>query len=320
LFGASGEVKSTFARSLSLAVSRGEPFLGRITTKGTVLYLALEESSRQLTSHFRALGATEADEILIFAGRAPSTIIDAMAVLREKISEHKPVLVVIDTLARLIRLKDFNAYAETTAGLDHLLAAARDLGAHVLFLHHAPKGKPREAIDSALGSAAIAGSVDTLAVLRKTERHRTIVTEQREGEGFAEETILHFDPETRGVSLGPSRQHADEHDAATVILEWLKDQPKPVEEKAILAAVQGRTAPKVRALRKLVEEKRVIRTGGGKKGDPFRYAIAPEVAPDHHDRGSTNGHFKFYYPDSPFVLGRRIRAIRLDGKPQQNGG
>ena len=35
--------KSTFARNLAMAVARGNPFLGRNTAKGPVVYLALEE-------------------------------------------------------------------------------------------------------------------------------------------------------------------------------------------------------------------------------------------------------------------------------------
>jgi AAA domain len=49
--------KSTFARCLALAVARGECFLGRATTKGPVLYLALEEKRSEVRNHFREMGA-----------------------------------------------------------------------------------------------------------------------------------------------------------------------------------------------------------------------------------------------------------------------
>src|SRR4030095_5355695 len=45
--------KSTLARNLAVAVTRGQDFLGRQTTKGKVLYLALEEKRTEVTRHFR---------------------------------------------------------------------------------------------------------------------------------------------------------------------------------------------------------------------------------------------------------------------------
>ncbi|MGH7857428.1 MAG: AAA family ATPase, partial [Candidatus Binatia bacterium] len=169
--------KSTLARCFALAVARGGPVLGRGTAKGKVLYLALEESREQVRAHFLALGAADTDDIHVYAGRAP---VEALLELRNAVAEHRPRLVVIDTLFRLTRVKDANDYAQVTAALDPLLALARELDTHVMFLHHSPKGDPRQAIEAALGSIAITGTVDIVIALRKTDRFRTIVTEQRE--------------------------------------------------------------------------------------------------------------------------------------------
>jgi hypothetical protein len=266
--------KSTLARCIALAVSRGENVLGRKTKRGSVLYLALEESKHQIKAHFRALGAAD-DDVHVYAGRAPS---DALLELRGAAAEHKPVLIVIDTLFRLTRVKDANDYAQVTAALDPLLALARELGTHVMFLHHSPKGDPRQAIDAALGSTAIAGSVDTLVVLRRGDRFRTIITEQREGEGFPEEMTLDFDSESRDVALGTTRQDADDSEAGREILAWLRTQSEPVDEKTIHEAVEGRRATKQRALRRLVDDGGVERTGGGKRNDPYLYAVRAGLA------------------------------------------
>jgi hypothetical protein len=121
-----------------------------------------------------------------------------------------------------------------------------------LVLHHSPKGDPRAAIDAALGSTAIAGSVDTLLVLRRNDRFRTIITEQREGSGFPEEVTLDFDEETRRVSLGVTRKDADEHQAASAIHDYLKGETEPVDEPTIKKEVDGhRTTAKVSGLRRL---------------------------------------------------------------------
>ena len=155
---------------------------------------------------------------------------------------------------------------------------ARELGTHVMFLHHSPKGDPRQAIDAALGSTAIAGSVDTLVVLRRGDRFRTIITEQREGEGFPEEMTLDFDSESRDVALGTTRQDADDSEAGREILAWLRTQSEPVDEKTIHEAVEGRRATKQRALRRLVDDGGVERTGGGKRNDPYLYAVRAGLA------------------------------------------
>jgi hypothetical protein len=261
--------KSTLARCIALAVSRGDNVLGRTTKQGAVLYLALEESKHQVKAHFKALGAGN-DSIHVYAGRAPT---DALLELRGAVAEHKPVLVVIDTLFRLTRVKDANDYAQVTAALDPLLALAREIGTHIMFLHHSPKGDPRQAIDAALGSTAIAGSVDTLMVLRRGDRFRTIITEQREGEGFPEEMTLDFDSESRGVALGTTRQDADDREAGHEILAWLGTQAEPVAEKTIHEAVEGRRATLQRALRKMVDDGTVERTGRGKKNDAYLYTV-----------------------------------------------
>lgn len=276
--------KSTLARCLALAVARGEPFLGRATTKGPVLYLALEESQRQVTTHFRALGATDEDDVHIYAGSAPP---EALIKLRAAISEHRPLLVIIDTLFRLTRVKDANDYAQVMAALEPLLAIARELGMHVMFLHHSPKGAARQAVEAALGSISITGSVDIVIALRKTENYRTLITEQREGDGFSEEVTLDFDPNARRVSLGATRKATDEAEVAQAIVEWLKTRTEPVREDAIHEAVEARRATKQRVLRRLVEEGRMVRTGTAKKGDPYLYAAAPSVSDEPHENAGT---------------------------------
>ena len=49
--------KSTFARSLALNAARGEPFLNRGVTKGTVVYLALEDKRARAKATFSRYGS-----------------------------------------------------------------------------------------------------------------------------------------------------------------------------------------------------------------------------------------------------------------------
>lgn len=79
--------KSTFVRCLALAAARGETFLGRATTQGAVLYLALEEKRSEVKKHFAVLGATGEEAIFIHADRAP---VNALLAAQRAIKEHKP--------------------------------------------------------------------------------------------------------------------------------------------------------------------------------------------------------------------------------------
>jgi putative DNA primase/helicase len=84
--------KSTLARNLALAVARGEPFLGRDTARGAVVYLALEEKRSEVHKHFASMGAHD-EAIIVHVGAAPQ---EALAALQEAIAEHQPVLVIIE--------------------------------------------------------------------------------------------------------------------------------------------------------------------------------------------------------------------------------
>jgi hypothetical protein len=169
-----------------------------------------------------------------------------------------------------------------------------------MLLHHSPKGDNRQAVEAGLGSIAITGTADTIMAMRKTDHYRTIISEGREEGGFTDETTLAFDEATRRVTLGVTRKEADEREAATTILEWLGTQTDPVAERVIHDAVEGRKATKERALRRLFEEGKIIRTGGGKRGRPSLgagrlVAISPRLD---------------YL--SCIVTGKELRAIRED--------
>ncbi len=59
------------------------------------------------------------------------------------------------------------------------------------------------------------------------------------------------------------------------IVAFLGLQKAPVSEAQILKAVRGRRQGKVLALRALVAEGKVHRSGAGKKADPFLYGVEP---------------------------------------------
>jgi hypothetical protein len=261
--------KSTFSRNLCLAVARGSDFLGLKTKQGECVYLALEEREDDVRNDFRGMGADGSEAIYVHAASAPADGIDALCDL---VRQRRPVLVVIDPLFRLARIRDEKAYAETYAALGPLIDVAREVGTHVLLSHHAGKGMKSDAVDSPLGSTAIGGAVSTLIILKRNESVRTIQTVQRVGADLPE-TVLRFDPETHRLSLGGTRFEADRQECEVAILDFLRDTREAQTQAQIREGVQGKTAAIRAGLTELVRSRRVSKTGDGTKGKPFLYAF-----------------------------------------------
>lgn len=259
--------KSTLARCLAFAVSTGGLFLGRATTQGAVIYLALEEKRAEVRRHFKAMGAAGDEDIYIYAATAP---LDALERVKVAVQEYAPVLLIIDPLFRMTRVRDSNDYAQVTGALEPLMALARVSGCHVQVVHHMGKAD-RNGADGILGSTAIRAAVDTSVVLKKMERYRTVYSEQRYGEDL-EETTLRFDTTTRTVALGESRVHEDTTRMKAAVMEWLTGQDGPRTEAEVKVGVEGDNRPKQVALRELANTGHVVRIGKGTRGDPFKYA------------------------------------------------
>lgn len=260
--------KSTLARNLAVAVSQGREFFGRATAQGRVIYLCLEEKRAEVARHFRQMKAS-GQNIFIHTGRTPDDMLDA---LEAAIIEHLPALVIIDPLSRFVRVADFNSYGEVTRGLEPLIDLARssECQCHIQAVHHNGKGE-REGGDALLGSTGFFGAVDTLLVMKRRERVRTLETLQRYGENMPE-TVVHLDAETGLVSPGGDMQTLTLAERKAAVMDSIGDEPlTEADIKERIGGNQGLTSKAVRALH---EEGFLNRTGAGKKGDPFYYQKA----------------------------------------------
>lgn len=241
--------------------------------QASVLYVALEDKESEVRAHFRRMGATDESIAFLF----PQPMQDPVAEVLQLARIHKPGLIVIDTLQRLIRARDLNDYAEVTTKLTPLLEIARETDAAVVLIHHAGKAD-RAGADGVLGSTALHGSVDNTVMIKRTDRFRTVWSEQRIGPDL-EESVFVLDPDTGLVSLGPSRSAADLEAVKEQLYEAIVGLEEPISEKEIQHLVTGRNTAKVSAIRALVAEGRVARLGAGGQKDPFRYLAGPVGKP-----------------------------------------
>jgi len=209
----------------------------------------------------------------IHFGRAPH---DAVTKIRALTEQYRPALLVIDTLFKVAKVKDSSAYNEVQDALDELLALSRELGCFVMLVHHSPKGSDdRDPIDAPLGSTSIAGMADVLLHLtRSRDGRRVLSAAYRAGAGKdLDETVVILNESTGVVELGPTKLVADEQAVGDAILRFLVEQTEPVGEPAIGEHVGGRRQLRGKSLGRLVDCKRVIRTGPGTRGKPFLYEL-----------------------------------------------
>jgi hypothetical protein len=267
--------KSTLARCLALAVSRGNEFLSRVVAQGPVVYLALEEKRSEVRKHFADLGAEGVEAVHVHCAAAPQ---DAIPALLEDVKRLKPVLVIVDPVLRMTRIRDANDYALVSNALEPLMSLAREYGTHLLLIYHLGKGERTDATDAILGSTAFFAAVDTALILKRSDRYRTIQSRQRYGEDLPE-TVLEFDPSRRGVSLGVQRSEADELAVSGEILKFLEGAGEGKTEPEINEAVEGSNATKRKAIRRLVAEGKAQRSGSGRRGDPFLYRFSYSCPP-----------------------------------------
>jgi hypothetical protein len=170
-------------------------------------------------------------------------------------------------------LRDANDYAVVNLAIEPLVSMAREFKTHLLLVYHLGKGQRSDAADEILGSTAFFAAVDTVLILKRNDRYRTIQSRQRYGEDLAE-TVLEFDANRRSMSLGAPKAEVEMKRVEEEILQVLKKSKSELEEKAINAEIEGRNELKRSALRSLVKNRKVQRDGGGKKGDPYLYSIS----------------------------------------------
>jgi AAA domain/Primase C terminal 1 (PriCT-1) len=273
--------KSVFARDLAFCVARGEPFLGHATVQGAALVLSLEEKRSAIRKHFRQMGAKGDEPILVHAAKAPE---QALAWLERATRRHKPVLIVIDTLQRLVRLPDLNDYAPVMNALEPILNLSRESGACILATHHSKKATGADSGDNVMGSQALFATADTLIELRRNEGgRRTIECVQRYGDDM-EQSVLVLNPETGRVHVEGSKEAADQVDAAQRILAFLSpekdgDEADWFDRELLLNGVEGRLSTKRVALKNLLEQGLVNRKGAGTRGDKHRYQVSRPLGP-----------------------------------------
>jgi len=266
--------KSLCALTLAIAVASGKPCLdGRMPRRtGTVLLFAAEDALHivrdRLDRLTRGLGC-HLDDLPIQVITIPALRLDRdddRIRLELTITQHAPVLVILDPFVRLHRI-DENVAGEVAPLLQHLRRMQRTYGCAILVVHHARKSAGHIRAGQALrGSSELHAWGDSNLFLRRQDDLLTLDIEHRAAQSPDPIPLrLHADAD----ALSLESVSVTEHDVARVeqpeqrIVAVLTSAMQPLSRRAIQDAVKLRTATISSALDALRAQGRIQRDDHG---------------------------------------------------------
>ena len=258
--------KTTFERTLAMAVARGETFLGRRTKQGPV-FLGLFEEDPSFTRDFLVkLGATADDPIYPFIQSAPEDMFDKLAAW---IETHRPALVIVDTMVKAMPGVDLNDYSEVNRAITPYVTLARTARTCILFSHHNRKGEGGDTGEELLGSTAIRGNIDTTLIIRTEGARRVIETTQRYGANMPE-TYLDIDEATGRVQAAGEKRETRRSDMRENILYIVGKAGEPMKKSDIEDKVKG-SGKAIRAMCDQLAEEGALTSW--KQGNAIMYTL-----------------------------------------------
>jgi len=194
IYGPSNSGKTFFALDLTFHIAAGIPWRGRRVNRAGVLYLAAE-GGKGVANRIAALKAEKGTGDIPLALRragldllkqeADLQIVFTLANEVKAASGGGKILIVIDTLSRVMAGGDENSAADMTALIRNIDAIREATNSHIMLVHHSGKDVAR----GARGHSSLRAATDTEIEVQNDDGNRAaIVTKQRDyqgGETFA---------------------------------------------------------------------------------------------------------------------------------------
>ena len=168
--------KSWLVLDWCVRIAKGEEVWNFKTTKGTTLYLCLEDNLSRIQQRLNEI--TDEFPNNVFFATSSCSLPDGLAEQIESfVAEHKDtVLVVIDTF-QMIRSKNKDTtYANDYQEIEELKRLADKLKISLLLVHHLRKQGDNDPLNKISGTTGISGAVDTTFILDKSKRSQNNAT------------------------------------------------------------------------------------------------------------------------------------------------
>ena len=161
--------KSWMILDWCVRIAKGENIWNFQTTKGTTLYLSLEDSNTRLQD--RLLSITEEVPPNVHFSTCCQTIGNGLEdQIRSFVAEHPDtVLIAIDIFQKIRTTTEIN-YGGDYFDTEVLKALADELGITILLVHHVRKKEDDDPFNMISGSNGLAGCADTVFVFKKSKR------------------------------------------------------------------------------------------------------------------------------------------------------
>lgn len=289
--------KSSMSRIEAVCVAKGIPFLDRPSGQGEVLLCSLEDPRQHIDNCLNVLEYDPSrDAEIHIVDRLSRDIDETVDAIARHLSKYRNIkLVILDTLAKVIRAKDIKDYSEMLELCEKLHLLARESGVHIQALAHCKKLQPEDPFDGFLGSAEIRAETDTNIVLYDNNRRRFIQSETRMGMSWtateitAELATIGKSQVVRRFSLGETlesqtaeRTAANEKNTRTVIksriVAALRTRGGTAPMADVIDAVEGRGTLKYEIRDELIAEKLIRMSGvAHSKVNPLQLTLLPQI-------------------------------------------
>lgn len=164
--------KSFFMAQLGYHVSMGIPLWGFPVTKGTVLYLALEDDYARLQRRLSKMFCMEGSSNLHFATQSKALNQGLEEQLHKFVKEHEDArLIIIDTLQKVREASgDKLSYGNDYEIVTKLKRFSDQYGICLLVVHHTRKMESSDSFDMISGTNGLLGAADGAFIMQKEKR------------------------------------------------------------------------------------------------------------------------------------------------------
>lgn len=164
--------KSFFMAQLAYHVSMGIPLWGFPVTKGTVLYLALEDDNARLQRRLYKMFGMEGSKNLRFATQSKNLNEGLEDQLHRFVKEYEDTrLIIIDTLQKVREAGgDKLSYGNDYEIVTKLKKFSDHYGICLLVVHHTRKMESSDSFDMISGTNGLLGAADGAFIMQKEKR------------------------------------------------------------------------------------------------------------------------------------------------------